>query len=111
MGPPFLRVSERSVRAGNLHARDGEQGRARPAAARSRDRRNARAHEVTVHDLARSPTLDVQRLRVSHNRDMSAAAPPSAPRAAPLAAFAVLAVLVVTVDTRSYGLIPDGREM
>ncbi|MFI5120742.1 MAG: hypothetical protein ACHQM4_10025, partial [Thermoanaerobaculia bacterium] len=42
---------------------------------------------------------------------MSAAAPPPAPRAAPLAAFAVLAVLAVTVDTRSYGLIPDGKEM
>ena len=42
---------------------------------------------------------------------MSAAAPPPAPRAAPLAALAVLVVLFVTVDTRSYGLIPDGKEM
>jgi hypothetical protein len=56
-------------------------------------------------------THGVPRLGLSHNRDMSAAAPPPAPRAAPLAALAVLAVLVVTVDTRSYGLIPDGKEM
>ena len=39
------------------------------------------------------------------------AAPSPAPRAARGAAFAVLAILVVTVDTRSYGLIPDGKEM
>jgi len=42
---------------------------------------------------------------------MSSAAPPSAPRAARLAALAVLVILIATVDTRSYGLIPDGREM
>jgi hypothetical protein len=42
---------------------------------------------------------------------MSAAAPLPAPRAARGAAFAVFAVLVATVDTRSYGLIPDGKEM
>ncbi len=42
---------------------------------------------------------------------MSAAAPPPAPRAARGAALAVLVLLVVTVDTRSYGLIPDGKEM
>lgn len=33
------------------------------------------------------------------------------PRAAGLAAVGVLAVLLTTVDGRSYGLIPDGREM
>ncbi|MEO8053965.1 MAG: glycosyltransferase family 39 protein [Acidobacteriota bacterium] len=33
------------------------------------------------------------------------------PRAAGLAALGVLAVLLATVDCRSYGLIPDGREM
>ena len=42
---------------------------------------------------------------------MSSAAPPSEPRAARLAALAVLVILIVTVDTRSYGLIPDGQEM
>ena len=42
---------------------------------------------------------------------MSAAVPPPAPRAALLAALAVLVVLLATVDTRSYGLIPDGKEM
>ena len=42
---------------------------------------------------------------------MSAAATPPAPRAARAAAFAVVLVLAATVDTRSYGLIPDGREM
>ncbi|MGZ5427820.1 MAG: hypothetical protein ACXWFS_02315 [Thermoanaerobaculia bacterium] len=42
---------------------------------------------------------------------MSAAAPPPAPRAARGAALAVLVVLLATVDTRSYGLIPDGKEM
>ena len=42
---------------------------------------------------------------------MRDAAPSSAPRAAPLAALAVLAVLLATVDTRSFGLIPDGKEM
>lgn len=42
---------------------------------------------------------------------MSAAAPLPAPRAARTAAFTVLAVLLATVDTRSYGLIPDGKEM
>ncbi len=42
---------------------------------------------------------------------MSAASPSPARRAARGAAFAVFAVLVVTVDTRSYGLIPDGKEM
>lgn len=42
---------------------------------------------------------------------MSSAAPPSAPRAARLAALGVLFVLIATVDTRSYGLIPDGQEM
>jgi hypothetical protein len=39
------------------------------------------------------------------------AAPSPAPRVARGAAFAVLVILVVTVDTRSYGLIPDGKEM
>ena len=42
---------------------------------------------------------------------MSAAAPPPAPRAARGAALVVLVVLLATVDTRSYGLIPDGKEM
>ena len=42
---------------------------------------------------------------------MRAAAPPFVPRAARGAALAVLAILVLTVDTRSYGLIPDGKEM
>src|ERR1017187_10540876 len=42
---------------------------------------------------------------------MSAAAPPPAPRAARGAALAVLVVLLATVDTRSFGLIPDGKEM
>src|SRR5512144_1764166 len=42
---------------------------------------------------------------------MRAAAPPLVPRAARRAALAVLAILVLTVDTRSYGLIPDGKEM
>lgn len=42
---------------------------------------------------------------------MSAAEPPSGSRAARGSALAVLAVLLVTVDTRSFGLIPDGREM
>src|ERR1017187_9635210 len=42
---------------------------------------------------------------------MSAAASLPAPRAARGAALAVLVVLLATVDTRSYGLIPDGKEM
>lgn len=42
---------------------------------------------------------------------MSAAEPPPGSRAARGSALAVLAVLLVTVDTRSFGLIPDGREM
>jgi hypothetical protein len=42
---------------------------------------------------------------------MRAAEPPSAPRAVRGSALAVLMVLLATVDTRSYGLIPDGKEM
>jgi len=42
---------------------------------------------------------------------MSAAAPPPAPRVARSVVLAVLVVLLATVDTRSYGLIPDGKEM
>jgi len=42
---------------------------------------------------------------------MRAAEPPPAPRAARGGALAVLVVLLATVDTRSYGLIPDGKEM
>src|ERR1035441_7160302 len=42
---------------------------------------------------------------------MSAAASLPAPRAARGAALAVLVVLLATVDTRSFGLIPDGKEM
>jgi hypothetical protein len=42
---------------------------------------------------------------------MSAAAPPPAPRVGRWVVLAVLVVLLATVDTRSYGLIPDGKEM
>jgi hypothetical protein len=42
---------------------------------------------------------------------MRAAEPPPTPRAARGTALAVLVVLLATVDTRSYGLIPDGKEM
>jgi hypothetical protein len=42
---------------------------------------------------------------------MSAAAPPPAPRVARWVVLAVLVVLLATVDTRSFGLIPDGKEM
>jgi hypothetical protein len=42
---------------------------------------------------------------------MSAAAPPPAPRVGRGVVLAVLVVLLATVDTHSYGLIPDGKEM
>jgi hypothetical protein len=42
---------------------------------------------------------------------MSAAAPPPAPRVGRGVVLAVLVVLLATVDTRSFGLIPDGKEM
>ena len=42
---------------------------------------------------------------------MRAVEPPPVPRAARISALAVLVVLLATVDTRSYGLIPDGKEM
>lgn len=42
---------------------------------------------------------------------MSEAGPSHGPRAARWAAFLVLAVLLATVDTRTFGLIPDGKEM
>jgi hypothetical protein len=42
---------------------------------------------------------------------MSAAALPPAPRVGRGVVLAVLVVLLVTVDTHSYGLIPDGKEM
>ena len=42
---------------------------------------------------------------------MSEAGPSSGPRAARWAALVALAVLLATVDTRMFGLIPDGKEM
>jgi len=42
---------------------------------------------------------------------MSEAGPSPGPRATRWAALAVLAVLLATVDTRAFGLIPDGKEM
>ena len=42
---------------------------------------------------------------------MSAAAPPPATRIGRGVVLAVLVVLLATVDTRSFGLIPDGKEM
>jgi hypothetical protein len=42
---------------------------------------------------------------------MSASPPEGAARGALLAALGVLAVLLATVDTRAFGLIPDGKEM
>jgi len=42
---------------------------------------------------------------------MSEAGPSPGPRAARFSALAVLAVLLATVDTRAFGLIPDGKEM
>ncbi|MFI5198460.1 MAG: glycosyltransferase family 39 protein, partial [Thermoanaerobaculia bacterium] len=42
---------------------------------------------------------------------MSAAALPPPPRVGRTVVLAVLVVLLATVDTRSYGLIPDGKEM
>jgi len=42
---------------------------------------------------------------------MSEAGPPPGSSAARWAALLVLAVLLVTVDTRAFGLIPDGKEM
>jgi hypothetical protein len=42
---------------------------------------------------------------------MREAGPPPGPRAARWAALAVLAALLVTNDTRAFGLIPDGKEM
>ncbi|MCM3876174.1 MAG: hypothetical protein NEA02_07115 [Thermoanaerobaculia bacterium] len=42
---------------------------------------------------------------------MSEAGPSPGPRAARWAALLVLAVLLATVDTRAFGLIPDGKEM
>ncbi len=42
---------------------------------------------------------------------MSEAGPPPGPRGARWTALLVLAVLLATVDTRAFGLIPDGKEM
>ncbi len=48
---------------------------------------------------------------LSHNRGMSEAGPSPGTRAARWAALLALAVLLATVDTRAFGLIPDGKEM
>ncbi len=46
-----------------------------------------------------------------HNARVTEDSDPPRRRAAAFAGLGVLAVLLATVDDRSYGLIPDGREM